>query len=216
VLRTDGEAAASSPAPGRPEYTGPALQLSPRIWRVLAPVHHELSALSPYVLRRVAREIGSQLDAYGGSEERLADRLTRRYASSKTIRDFGRWLLGAALVRRGCGDARCESGVIWDSGADCETCALNRQVERARTAQAAKVAERARLLEEQRQQRERAAARTLPAKRTYRQRTRATDDEIRAAIAEHGPVVALHLYGHLRALPLLHGHQSAADGGEES
>jgi hypothetical protein len=223
-LRPDDGAVAPSPATGRPAYTGPALQLSPRIWRVLHPVHHELGDVSPYVLRRIAREIGTQLDAPGGSEERLTDRLTRRYATTDTIRDVGRWLLGAALVRHGCGDARCETGVIWETGSDCETCAVNRQVAAARARRNAEIAERARLLEEQRRQRLRQDAardqeqpeqRPLPPKLTYLERSRASDDEIRAAIAAHGPVVALHLYGHLRALPLLHGHQppaSAADG----
>jgi hypothetical protein len=211
VLRTD----EATPTPGtdRGAYTGPALQLSPRVWRVLAPVHHELPALSAYMLRRIAREIGAQLDAPGGSEDRLTDRLTRRYATTDTIRDIGRWLLGAALVRHGCGDVRCESGVLWDTGADCETCALNRQVERARAARYAEIAERARLIEEQRQQRLRQAqnlehpgARPLPRKLTYREREQASDDEIRAVLAVHGPVLILHLYGQLRTLPILRGH----------
>jgi hypothetical protein len=210
VLRTDDETPGPGTAAGRAAYSGPALQLSPRVWRVLAPVRHELPAVSAYVLRRIAREIGAQLDAPAGSEERLADRLTRRYASTETIRDIGRWLLGAGLVRHGCGDVRCESGVLWPSGADCETCALNRQVAAARARRDAEIAERARLLEEQRRQRLCQAAaveerQALPPKKTYRQRERASDAEIRAAIAEHGPVAALHIYGHLRTLPLLHG-----------
>ncbi|QJT01768.1 helix-turn-helix domain-containing protein [Streptomyces asoensis] len=214
VLRTDDETLSSSPAAGRAAYTSPALQLSPRIWRVLEPVRHEVAALSPYVMRRIAREIGAQLDAYGGSEERLHDRLTRRYASSKAVRDFGRWMLGAALVRHGCGDPRCETGVMWDTGTDCETCALTRQVDQARAARDAELAESARLLEERRQQRlrqtaerdqEQQSAHQLPRKLTYREREQAPDDEIRAVMAVHGPVVALHLYGHLRTLPLLDG-----------
>ncbi|MCX4993807.1 hypothetical protein [Streptomyces longwoodensis] len=209
----DDETPTPGPAAGRPAYTGPALQLSPRVWRVLAPVRHELPGISAYMLRRIARETGAQLDAPGGDEDRLTDRLTRRYATTTTIRDIGRWLLGAALVRHGCGDPRCETGVIWPTGADCETCAVNRQVAAARARRDAELAERARLLEEERLRRLRAAqaleerpARALPPKKTYRQRTRASDDEIRAVIAEQGPVVALHLYGHLRALPLLDGH----------
>lgn len=224
-LRPDAAPTDPPPASGRPAYTGPDLQLSPRIWRTLAPVHHELAALSPYVLRRIAREIGAQLDAPDGSEERLADRLTRRYATTDTIHDAGRWLLGAALLRHGCGDPRCETGVIWETGADCETCALNRQVEQARAARDAEIAESARRLEERRQQRLRQAAaaqdqeqtadRPLPAKKTYRQRERASDEEIRAAIAERGPVVALHLYGHLRTLPLLNGHHPDTETGSD-
>jgi len=218
VLRTDDGSTTSSPAAGRAAYTGPALQLSPRVWRVLAPVHHELPVVSAYMLRRIAREIGAQLDVYGGSEERLTDRLTRRYATTDAIGDVGRWLLGAALLRHGCGDARCETGVIWETGADCETCALNRQVAAARAARDVELAERARLLEEQRQQRlhqDDAVRRPLPRKLTYRERQQAGDDEIRAVLAVHGPTTALHLYGPLRALPLLREqlpNSSAADG----
>ncbi|MEU1496098.1 hypothetical protein [Streptomyces sp. NPDC005732] len=131
VLRTDDEASSSSPAPGRAPYTGPALQISPRVWRVLEPVHHELPALRRFVLREIARAIGAQLDT-GTTEERLTDRITRRYARTTTIRDTGRWLLGAALVRRGCGIDSCESGTVWETGAPCETCMTNAAVRRAR------------------------------------------------------------------------------------
>ncbi|MFJ2717455.1 hypothetical protein [Streptomyces sp. NPDC087437] len=259
VLRTDDETAGAGPATGRPAYTGPALQLSPRIWRVLEPVHHELPALSAFVLRKVAREIGAQLDAPGGSEERLLDRLTRRYATTTTIRDVGRWLLGAALVRHGCGRPDCETGVIWETGADCETCAVNRQTAAARARRDAELTVRARLLDEQREQRLREAealeeqqrqaagraraqlleelgdeplpraavfgprrpepvlppARPLPPKKTYRQRDAASDEEIVAAIAELGPAVALHIYGHLRTLPLLHGRPNSVETGSD-
>ncbi|MEU6012057.1 hypothetical protein [Streptomyces sp. NPDC047453] len=255
VLRTDDETATAGPAPGRPAYTGPALQLSPRIWRVLEPVRHELPAIGPYLLRRIAREIGTQLDAPGGSEERLIDRLTRRYATTTTVRDIGRWLLGAALVRHGCGRPDCETGVIWESGADCETCAVNRQTEAARARRDAELAARAQELDEQRQQRLREAealeeqqrraagrararlleerrdeqlpapspaavlelppAQLLPPKKTYRQRDQASDEEILAAIAEHGPAVALHIYGHLRTLPLLHGRPNSLETGSD-
>ncbi|MFE9935892.1 hypothetical protein [Streptomyces hirsutus] len=243
-LRPDDETTGSRPAAGRPAYTGPALQLSPRIWRVLEPVHHELAAISPYMLRRIARELGTQLDNPGGNEERLTDRITRRYASTETIRDIGRWLLGAALVRHGCGNPDCETGVIWPTGADCETCALNRQVDRARARAEQELAVREQQPQEQREQRqaqdlERRAhpatgqarekqllelggaplprptavrpsgelppVRPLPPKKTYRQRDAASDEEILAAVAEHGPAGALHIYGHLRVLPLLNG-----------
>ncbi|MFE7236124.1 hypothetical protein ACFVAF_37030 [Streptomyces sp. NPDC057596] len=252
VLRTDDETAASGPATGRPAYTGPALQLSPRIWRVLEPVRHGLTGIRPYLLRRIAREIGTQLDAPGGSEERLIDRLTRRYATTDTIGDVGRWLLGAALVRHGCGRPDCETGVIWESGADCETCAVNRQTAAARARRDAELAARAQELDEQRQQRlreaealeeqQRAAGRArarlleergdeqlpapspapvlelplpLPPKKTYRQRDAASDEEIVAAIAEHGPATALHIYGHLRTLPLLHGRPNSVETGSD-
>lgn len=246
VLRTDDETVASSPAAGRAPYTGPALQLSPRIWRVLEPVRHELPGLRPYLLRRIAREIGAQLDAPGGSEARLIDRLTRRYATTEAIRDVGRWILGAALVRHGCGQADCESGTVWPTGEPCEICAVNRQVAAARARRDAELADSERRLAERRrktlrvledqEQRElpaAAAAReqlleghgvqrlpappavVLPPKATYRERDAASDDQIRSAIAEHGPVVALHIYGHLRTLPLLPGRLTPDETGSD-
>jgi hypothetical protein len=218
VLRTDDHSAGAGTA-DHPTYGGPALQLPPRVWRVLEPVRHELVDVRPYVLRRIAREIGAQLDAPYGSEDRLTDRIARRYATTEPIRDIGRWLLGAALVRHGCGSPACESGQLWPAEggggayAECETCALNRQVEAARARRDAELAERERQLAAARAQRLRVledqaqqAGADLPPKRTYRERDRASDAEILAAIAEHGPAVALHLYGHLRALPLLHSH----------
>lgn len=240
-LRPDDDTAGSGPAAGRPAYTG-VLQMSPRIWRVLEPVRHEFPAISPYVLRRIAREIGAQLDAPGGSEQRLTDRIARRYASTETIRDVGRWLLGAALVRHGCGLPDCETGVIWPTGTDCETCAVNRQVQRARAQREQELAVRERQLKEQRQQREASQARAqqlleqgsaalprptaarpeveppvqpLPPKRTYRQRDTASDEEILTAIAEHGSTVALHIYGHLRTLPLLRGRPHPSETGSD-
>ncbi|MET9729734.1 hypothetical protein ABZZ79_03405 [Streptomyces sp. NPDC006458] len=228
VLRMDDETAGAGPAPCRPAYTGPALQLSPRVWRVLAPVRHELTDVRTYVLRRIAREIGTQLDAPFGSEDRLIDRIARRYATTEPVRDIGRWLLGAALVRHGCGDPACESGQLWPAEggggawAPCETCALNRQVEAARARrdaeldrrereQVARLAQRLGVLEDQ----ARRGAAVLPPKKTFRERDRATDAEILAAAAEHGPAVALHMYGPLRALPLLHGRSPSPETGTD-
>lgn len=108
-------------AVGRP-YAGPELTLAPRIWRVLEPVKTLLPGLSPYVVRALAREVGRQLDE-GQAPARLRARLEFRFASTDTIRDPSRWLLGAALVRRGCGLAACEAGQIWDTGERCEACA---------------------------------------------------------------------------------------------
>ncbi|MDX2749588.1 hypothetical protein PV413_03525 [Streptomyces scabiei] len=105
----------------RRPYAGPELSLAPRIWRVLEPVHPLLPGLSPYVVRQLAREIGRQLDE-GQAPERLRARLEFRFASTEDIRDPGRWLLGTAVVRHGCGLAACESGRIWHTGARCETC----------------------------------------------------------------------------------------------
>lgn len=39
------------------------------------------------------------------------------------IRAPGRWLLGVALPRWGCGYQDCEAGVLWSTGNDCEVCA---------------------------------------------------------------------------------------------
>ncbi|MGW7355146.1 hypothetical protein ACWGI0_00245 [Streptomyces sp. NPDC054802] len=110
------------PAAFKRPYSGPQLSLAPRIWRVLEPVHCLLGGLSPYVVRSLAREVGRQLDA-GTEPERLRSRLEFRFASTEDIRDVGRWLLGAAIVRRGCGLDTCESGVIWHSGERCQVCA---------------------------------------------------------------------------------------------
>lgn len=105
----------------RRAYAGPELTLAPRISHVLAPVHALLPGLSTYVVRRLAREIGRQLDA-GTEPERLRGRLEHRYASTLDIRDPGRWLLGAAVVRHGCGLTACESGRIWKTGQACQVC----------------------------------------------------------------------------------------------
>lgn len=104
-------------------YTGPGLQLSPRVWQVLEPVRHELPAIRPYVLRRIAHEIGRQLSA-GVGAERLTARLTIRWASTEDPRrgDVGRWILGSGLVRRGCGLDACESRTTWHTGQPCPAC----------------------------------------------------------------------------------------------
>mgnify|MGYP002345222339 CR=1 FL=1 len=75
------------------------------------------------VLRRIEREIATQLDR-GMSADRLHHRLTARFAgfSPSEIRDPGRWLLGVALPRWGCGHVDCESGVMWSTGRSCDVC----------------------------------------------------------------------------------------------
>jgi hypothetical protein len=106
-------------------YTGPQLLLSPRVYAVLKPVHGLLSQVNnDFVTRQIAREAGRQLRA-GTSDERLHHRLTARLAGTMTdeIRDPGRWILGAALPRWGCGLEDCESGTLWTSGRACEVCA---------------------------------------------------------------------------------------------
>ncbi|MEV7684514.1 hypothetical protein [Streptomyces bungoensis] len=111
----------------RRPYTGPQLSLAPRIWRVLEPIKPLLAGLSPYVVREAAREIGRQLDA-GTDGQDLRDRLQFRFATTETIRDPGRWLLGAALRRPAprpsrCGLADCDDGVMRYTDAPCKACA---------------------------------------------------------------------------------------------
>jgi hypothetical protein len=237
VLRTDDDTSSSSPAPGRAPYTGPALQLSPRVWRILEPVRHELPALRAFVLRQVARAIGAQLDT-GTAEDRLVDRITRRYARTTTIRDMGRWLLGAALPRHGCGLDSCESGTVWDTGEPCALCLDNGQARRReqrferllRELDEREAQLRAeRLLEGQpsgAHQEQPPAARPAraesadvrpaevlgpvlpwPRRADPADRAAATPDDIRTAIAQHGQAAAIHHYGHALVLP----HLSALD-----
>lgn len=108
----------------RSSYTGPQLSMSPRIYAVLEPVHWLLARVNnPFVERQIAREVGRQL-AGGMDAERLHHRLTARFArtSPSEIRDPGRWLLGVALPRWGCGNLDCESGVRWPTGERCAVC----------------------------------------------------------------------------------------------
>ncbi|MGY0055123.1 hypothetical protein ACWY4P_00785 [Streptomyces sp. LZ34] len=76
------------------------------------------------VVRQITREVGRQLRE-GMDAERLHHRLTVRFAKVmlSEIRDPGRWLLGVALPRWGCGSQDCEAGVLWTTGKDCEVCA---------------------------------------------------------------------------------------------
>lgn len=106
-----------------PTYTGPALSYSPRLWHILEPVRHLMTDLRPYVQRQIGRAISQQLEA-GTDPERLRLRLQTRYAHTEhdTIRDAGRWLLGAGLPRWGCGLQECETGVLWTTGARCVVC----------------------------------------------------------------------------------------------
>jgi hypothetical protein len=250
VLRTD------APAPGS-AVCGPKLSSEEwaRIWAVLAPVAHTLTDLSHWEWARVVSEIHHQLTT-GTTTDRLTDRVARRYASTETIRSTSRWLLGVALVRNGCADPRCETGIIWaagpddhEAGHDCRTCAYTREAEAAQAQQLHELEEserrvaarrgelmreaeelarrqrravgreRAELLEElaadgrtlpasavfgtPRPGPELPPARPLPAKASYRERERAPEWEIRAAIRTLGPAPALHVYGALRVLPLL-------------
>jgi hypothetical protein len=141
------EAVENPPLPAsfdRP-YAGPQLSLAPRIWQVLEPVKPLLAGVSPYVVRALARQVGRQLDD-GQEPERLRRRLEFRMASTDTIRDPGRWLLGAAIVRRGCGLAACESGRIWHTGNECAACADTRAATAALRRLETELAERERQL----------------------------------------------------------------------
>ncbi|MFD8023518.1 hypothetical protein ACFV6G_24220 [Streptomyces lavendulae] len=109
----------------RSSYTRPQLAMSPEIYSVLEPVHVLLERVTnDFVVRKIAREVGRQLRE-GTVTDRLHHRLTARLAKVmiSDIRDPGRWLLGVALPRWGCGHQDCEAGIIWRTGAACELCA---------------------------------------------------------------------------------------------
>ncbi|MFI7359479.1 hypothetical protein ACIBTP_36790 [Streptomyces avidinii] len=109
----------------RSSYTGPQLAMSAEIYAVLEPVHVLLKRVTnDFVIRKIAREVGRQLRE-GTAGDRLQHRLTARLAKVmiSDIRDPGRWLLGVALPRWGCGHQDCEAGTIWRTGAACELCA---------------------------------------------------------------------------------------------
>jgi hypothetical protein len=197
-------------------YTGPGLQLSPRVWSVLEPVRHELPAIRPYVLRRIGHEIGRQLSA-GAGAERLTARLTARYASTEAPRrgDVGRWILGAGLVRRGCGLESCESGTTWHTGERCPVCHDN-----VMGALQAAGAQQQSVVQEQPPEPPRptpvpvawvavpapAVSSSPPAlsrAELAELRAAATPASIRRAITEHGRGRATYLYGHVLVLPHL-------------
>lgn len=191
----------SSTAPGATAYDGPELRWTRRIHTALAPVRHLIgSETSRFMLRRVAREIGRQLDAATRtlvSPERMAARIAARYRDARQIEDIGAWLLAVAVVPKGCGQPLCEDGRTWPTGERCETCDHQRQITREEW-------RRARVLEEQLA--ELRARHGAPPKATYRERSAVSDAEVLALAAEHGPAVALHRYGVLRAGELLRTH----------
>jgi hypothetical protein len=123
--KAEGEKRSKGGGSARPSYTGPQLTMSAQIYAVLEPVHWLLERVdSAFVQRQIAREVGRQLRD-GTDPERLAARLRTRFAASgpSEIRDPGRWLLGVALPRWGCGLQDCEAGTLWSSGMRCEVCA---------------------------------------------------------------------------------------------
>lgn len=112
---------ATDGAKGGSSGDGSGPSLSARTWAVLEPVRHLLDGIRPFVLRRIEAEITAQLAA-GAGARRITDRLQRRYATTTTVRDAGRWILGAGLPRHGCGLRECEDGVLWHTGATCQVC----------------------------------------------------------------------------------------------
>lgn len=118
--------AVAPPASPEAPYTGPPLSLSPRVWHVLAPVRDLLPAVSPYLMRRIARETGRQLDA-GVHPEDIHDQLRtlRAWTPPGTLTDPGRWILGAALPARPgpCGLTDCIRGFMRHTGHPCKSCA---------------------------------------------------------------------------------------------
>ncbi|MEV7712316.1 hypothetical protein [Streptomyces sp. NPDC088270] len=208
-------------------YTGPGLQLSPRVWQVLEPVRHELPGIRPYVLRRIAHEIGRQLSAGVGSE-RLTARLEARWASTEAPRrgDVGRWVLGSGLVRRGCGLTACESGTTWHTGEPCPICHDNTMH---RLQEVTRVQQQRPVPEDQPVQPLRAAAAGqvpmvpwpppahahddqeqrpgLTREQLRELRAAATPESVREAIGQYGRAEALYLYGHALVLPHLANHE---------
>lgn len=109
----------------RPAYAGPALTLHPRVWAVLEPVRDLLAQCTPYTARRIAREIGAQLDS-GIWPDEIRDQVARlrAWTPTETITDPGRWLLGAVLpVRSRCGMTGCHWGFLAHTGTPCKCCA---------------------------------------------------------------------------------------------
>ncbi|MDT7847242.1 hypothetical protein [Streptomyces justiciae] len=188
-----------TPPPAGQPYAGPELRWTERIHTALAPVRHLISSeTSRFMLRRVAREIGHQLDDVARTlvtPERMAARIAARYRDARDIRDVAAWLLAVAVVPRGCGQPLCEDGRTWPTGERCETCAHQRQITREEW-------RRARAWEEELAELRARRAAPLP-KATYRERSQATADEVLAVAAEHGPAAALHRYGVLAAGPVL-------------
>ncbi|MFC7906426.1 zinc finger domain-containing protein [Streptomyces nigra] len=186
-----------TPTPtSRQPYGGPELRWTRRIHDSLAPIRHLLDGVSRFMLRRVAREIGRQLDDVTRNlvtPERMAARIAARYRDANRIKDVGAWLLAVAIVPKGCGLPLCEDGHTWPTGEPCEACALNQQTSRAQWRRAREWDAQLTTVRELAGQR----------KATFRERSAASDEEVLAVAAEHGPAAALHRYGVLRAGELL-------------
>ncbi|GHG22830.1 hypothetical protein ACFFSH_28845 [Streptomyces filamentosus] len=125
ALRAGQEPPRSQTSPAsRGHYDGPQLTLHPRIVEVLEPVQVLYEQANTFMQRRIAREVGRQLD-HGCAPDRLRQRLRTRFAGVflSDVKDPARWLMGVALPRWGCGHLACESGVMWPSGEPCAACA---------------------------------------------------------------------------------------------
>ncbi|MGW4733864.1 hypothetical protein ACWEQC_32660 [Streptomyces shenzhenensis] len=110
--------------PARPAYAGPPLTLSPRVWAVLEPVHDLVPGCTTFAVRRIAREIGRQLDT-GIWPDDIRDQIARlrAWTPSEELTDPGRWLLGAVLpVRSNCRTADCYWGYQRFTGQPCKAC----------------------------------------------------------------------------------------------
>jgi len=127
-------AATFRPAPSarpleRPAYAGPQLTLSRDAWAlvkpVLTPVSDLLPRCSPYMTRRIVREILRQIREDGIWPDEIRDQVARlrRWTPDEEITDPGRWLLGAVLpVRSRCGMTGCHWGFLAHTGMPCKTC----------------------------------------------------------------------------------------------
>ncbi|MGW0607818.1 hypothetical protein [Streptomyces sp. NPDC002640] len=107
---------------------------------VLAPVYLVWARLErPDARRLVEAAVRSELkrvEGYAGPDappalaRRFARRLSEQLRTGRPIQDPVGWLIARGLPQRQqCGDARCDEGVLLDSGRDCPRCE-DRQVDR--------------------------------------------------------------------------------------
>ncbi|KPC86276.1 hypothetical protein ADL35_12400 [Streptomyces sp. NRRL WC-3753] len=114
----------------RPAYAGPSFTLSQEAWTllrpVLAPVSDLLPDVSPFMTRRIVREILRQIRDDGIWPDEIRDQVARlrRWTPAEALTDPGRWLLGAVLpVRSRCGMTGCHWGFLAHTGMPCKSCA---------------------------------------------------------------------------------------------
>jgi hypothetical protein len=117
-------APSARPQDGR-TYDGPPLTLSPRVWAVLEPVRDLLPSATTFMARKIAREVGRQLDT-GIWAEDIRDQLARlrRWTPTEAINDAGAWIYACALPARPgpCGGI-CHYGFLPYTGMPCKACA---------------------------------------------------------------------------------------------